>query len=65
MAGDRAHADRFGVNVGDTERWVSGIVGAGLIGYGLGRARLRGVLLPIGLGLVGRAVAEREEINKN
>ena len=64
VAGDRARADGYGVNVGETERWISGIVGAALIGYGLGRARLRGVLLPIGLGLVGRAVTGRCPVNR-
>ena len=59
VAGDRAPTDWPGVNVGQTERWASGIAGAALIGYGLGRRRLRGVLLPIGLGLIGRAVTGR------
>jgi uncharacterized membrane protein len=63
VAGDRARAD-WPVNVGDAERWVSGIVGAALIGYGLGRGRLRGVLLPVGLGLVGRAVTGRCPVNR-
>jgi uncharacterized membrane protein len=53
-----------GVNVGRAERWVSGIAGAALIGYGLGRGRHRGVLLPIGLGLVGRAVTGRCPVNR-
>lgn len=57
VADDRARPDWSSVHVGDAERWVTGIVGAALIGYGLGRRRLRGVLLPLGLGLVGRAVS--------
>jgi uncharacterized membrane protein len=64
VAGDRARTDGSRVNVGDAERWVSGILGAALIGYGLGRGRLRGVLLPIGLGLVGRAVTGRSRVNR-
>ena len=48
-----------GVNVGRTERLISGVAGAGLIGYGLGRRRLRAVLVPLGVGLVRRAVTGR------
>jgi uncharacterized membrane protein len=59
VAGDRVGTGWAGLNVGDAEHWISGMVGAALIGYGLGRGRHRGVLLPIGLGLVGRAVAGR------
>ncbi|MGH7514890.1 MAG: SRPBCC family protein [Gemmatimonadales bacterium] len=64
MADDRARTDGSRVNVGDAERWVSGILGAALIGYGLSRGRLRGVLVPIGLGLVGRAVTGRSRVNR-
>lgn len=59
VADDRARPDWSDVNVGDGARWVTGIVGAALIGYSLGRGRLRGVLVPIGLGLIGRAVTGR------
>lgn len=59
VADDRARPDWSDVNVGDAARWVTGIVGAALIGYSLGRGRLRGVLVPIGLGLIGRAVTGR------
>jgi uncharacterized membrane protein len=47
-----------GINVGRTERWISGIAGAALLAYGLrrGRRRLRAVLLPLGLGLIRRAL---------
>jgi uncharacterized membrane protein len=61
---DRAPTDWPSVNVGQTERWASGVAGAALIGYGLGRRRLRGVLLPIGLGLIGRAVTGRCPVNR-
>lgn len=64
VADDRARTDGSRVNVGDAERWVSGILGAALIGYGLSRGRLRGVLVPIGLGLVGRAVTGRSRVNR-
>jgi len=56
---DRVRPDWSEVNVGDAARWITGIVGAALIGYSLGRGRLRGVLVPIGLGLIGRAVTGR------
>jgi uncharacterized membrane protein len=53
-----------GVNVGKTERLVSGIAGAGLILLALRRKRLRGVLLPIGGNLITRAVSGRCPINR-
>ena len=53
-----------GVNVGRTERIVSGVAGAALIGYGLGRRRLRALLLPLGAELVRRAVTGRCGINR-
>ena len=56
---DRVRPAWSDVNVGDAARWITGIVGAALIGYSLGRGRLRGVLVPIGLGLIGRAVTGR------
>lgn len=52
------------VNVGDAERWVSGALGAGLIGYAFGGRRLRGLLVPVGLGLIGRAVTGRCPVNR-
>jgi uncharacterized membrane protein len=54
----------FDVNVGPGERWISGIAGALLLGYGLRRRRYRAVLAPLGLGLIGRAVSARSLINR-
>jgi len=51
------------VNVGRTERWISGAVGVALLAYGLGRRRFRAVLLPVGIGLLHRALTGRSEIN--
>jgi uncharacterized membrane protein len=51
------------VNVGRTERWISGVAGAALLISGLRRKRLR-VLLPLGLGLIRRALSGRCEINR-
>jgi uncharacterized membrane protein len=53
-----------GINVGRTERWISAITGAALLGYSLRRRRLRALLLPLGAGLVRRAVTGRCEINR-
>ena len=39
------------INVGRTERWISGIAGAALVGYGIRRKRLRTLAVPLGLGL--------------
>ncbi len=51
------------VNVGRTERWISGAAGVALLGLGLGRRRFRAVLLPVGIGLLHRALTGRSEIN--
>ena len=51
------------VNVGRTERWISGAAGVALLGYGLGRRRFGAVLLPVGIGLLHRALTGRSEIN--
>lgn len=58
-----------GINVGRTERWISGIAGAALLAYGLSRRRrrrrrLRTMLLPLGVGLIRRAVTGSCEINR-
>src|SRR3954470_978294 len=50
------HGGMKGVNVGTAERWISGFVGAALTLTALRRRRLRGVLLPMGGGLLWRAV---------
>jgi uncharacterized membrane protein len=54
----------FPVNVGRTERWISGVAGALLLGYGLRRRRYRAVLTPLGVGLIGRAVSGRSLLNR-
>ena len=53
-----------GINVGRTERIVSGVVGAALIGYGLGRRRLRALLFPLGAELIRRGVTGKCRINR-
>src|SRR5215212_400396 len=52
------------VNVGRTERWISGAAGVALLAYGLGRRRFRGMLLPAGVGLLARAITGRSQINR-
>jgi len=52
------------INVGRAERWVSGVAGGVLLAYSLRRKRLRGLLLPVGIGLVRRAVTGRCEVNR-
>jgi uncharacterized membrane protein len=52
------------VNVGRTERWISGAAGVALLAYGLGRRRFRAVLLPVGIGLLHRALTGRSQINR-
>ena len=53
-----------GVNVGKTERLISGIAGVTLIVVALRRKRLRGILLPIGGNLITRAVSGRCPVNR-
>ena len=53
-----------GINVGRTERWISGIAGAALIGYSLKARWLRGLLVPAGIGLIGRAATGRSRVNR-
>ena len=52
-----------GLNVGRNERLISGIAGAALVGYAMGRKRLRAVLLPLGGALIRRGVTGRCEVN--
>jgi uncharacterized membrane protein len=61
-----ASEGNMGINVGRTERWISGIAGAALLAYGVRRRgrRLRAVLLPLGLGLIRRAITGSCEINR-
>ncbi len=51
-------------NVGAAERWISGAAGVALLAYPLGRQRMRLLLVPIGLGLVRRAVTGRCEVKR-
>lgn len=60
----RNRRDRSGVNVGRTERLVSGIAGAAIVAFSLKRRTMRGVLLPLGGGLIARAVTGRCPVNK-
>jgi len=53
-----------GINVGRTERWISALAGLALVGSGLKRRRHRSVLLPLGGGLLARAVTGRCPINR-
>jgi uncharacterized membrane protein len=53
-----------GVNVGRTERIVSGLAGAALVAFSLRRRTLRGVLLPLGGGLLARAATGRCAVNR-
>jgi uncharacterized membrane protein len=53
-----------GVNVGRTERIVSGALGAALVGLALRRRSLRSFLLPIGGGLVWRAITGKCPVNR-
>jgi uncharacterized membrane protein len=53
-----------GVNVGKTERLLSGIAGAALTLAALRRGRMRGLLLPMGGGLLWRAVSGRCAVNR-
>ena len=64
MASELDSPTSRGINVGRTERWISGIAGAALLGYSLRRRRLGALLVPVGLGLVGRAVTGRCRINR-
>lgn len=53
-----------GVNVGRTERVISGLAGAAIIGFSLRSRRLRGLLLPFGGSLIARAVSGRCSVNR-
>jgi uncharacterized membrane protein len=62
---DNGRATRgVAVNVGRTERIVSALAGAALIGFSIRRKTLRGVLLPLGGGLIARGVTGRCPVNK-
>ena len=61
---EREEAIDEGVNVGSTERLVSGVAGLALGMYSLRRRRMRGLLLPIAGGLISRAVTGRCAVNR-
>ena len=54
----------MGVNVGRTERIASGLAGAALVALSLRQRRLRGLLLPVGGGLLVRALTGRCPVNR-
>jgi uncharacterized membrane protein len=60
----RREADEGGVNVGKTERLVSGVAAAALAVFALRRKRLRPILLPLAANLVSRAVTGRCPVNR-
>ena len=70
VANDRQgpFSDRQGpfsdVSAGRTERWILGVSGALLLGYGLRRRRYRALLAPLGIGLIGRGVSGRSLMNR-
>ena len=53
-----------GVNVGGTERILSAVAGVALIGWSLRRRSMRGLLLPLGGGLIARAVTGHCAVNR-
>jgi len=53
-----------GINVGRTERLISGVAGAAVIALALRRKRFRGILLPLGGSLISRAVSGRCAVNQ-
>lgn len=63
MAGERRRPT-LDVNVGRTERWISGVAGVLVLGYGLRRRRYRALLAPLGVSLIGRAVSGRSLVNR-
>ncbi|HET7599559.1 MAG TPA: SRPBCC family protein [Gemmatimonadales bacterium] len=52
------------VNVGTGERWASAALGAALVAFSLRRHRLRGLLVPLGTGLVARGISGRCALNR-
>jgi uncharacterized membrane protein len=51
------------VNVGRAERLASGVAGSLLLGYSLRKKRMRALLVPVGVGLLKRAVTGHCEVN--
>jgi len=60
----RPHQDEDGINVGKTERVVSGLAAAAVAAMVLRRKRLRPLLLPIAGSLFSRAVTGRCAVNR-
>ncbi|MGH7499315.1 MAG: SRPBCC family protein [Gemmatimonadales bacterium] len=52
------------VNVGDTERWISGIAGAALLVLGLEKRRWRRIAWPLGGSLISRAITGSCPVNR-
>ena len=55
----KRHRGLSDADVGRTERLVSGLVGAALIGLSLRKRRLRPLLFPLATGLIARALTGR------
>lgn len=60
----RQEAAEYGINVGKTERLVSGLAAAAVAVLGLRRKRLRPLLLPLAGSLISRAVTGRCAVNR-
>lgn len=60
----RREQDENGVNVGRTERVISGLAAAAVAVVGLRRKRLRPLLLPLAANLMSRAVTGRCPVNR-
>jgi uncharacterized membrane protein len=60
----RAEPDQDTINVGKTERLVSGLAAAAVAVVGLRRKRLRPLLLPLAANLISRAVTGRCPVNR-
>lgn len=55
----RRHKEQDQMNVGKTERLVSGLAGVALVALSLRKRRLRPILFPIATGLIARALTGR------
>jgi uncharacterized membrane protein len=60
----RREQDENGINVGKTERVISGLAATAVAVLGLRRKRLRPVLLPLAANLISRAVTGRCAVNR-
>lgn len=60
----RPELDDDGINVGKTERVISGLAAAAIAVVGLRRKRLRPILLPLAGTLLSRAVTGRSAVNR-